>query len=631
MKSKKILSMLAVICLVLFGGIFLTACGGGNSLTINFESNGGTSCSSIEYTQDSALTMPNAPTKEDYLFGGWFEDNETFEKEFDQTNINSYLGNDSLTLYAKWLKKVNLVFLTNGGSECREMLLESLDNELPTPTKDGYVFAGWYLDNQTFSQPYTTTTIVEADEYNDVYLFAKWNVGSDITKTVYYISTKILLDKTSDTIEPNGELLLYEPGYIVGYDFEGWYYDPEFTQKAPLRIKNERITEDEITLYANFVSKTISKTSIVGNIKTEYEYGESFNANGAKLYIQYEDGSDDLVDITEDMVKKFYSTQEDIGRSYPNGSFNGETYEGRMRITPPSPPKPSTGGIIEIDPIVLSNIYVDYIVHTDLKDFTINQDNLSFYLNDKNVLNGRQITAYWTNKNDETGITLLYNDRDISVSQIFPVNCSVNEIDTSEYGTFTCNITFRFKTLSFQYRVESNDEILFGFVDSTYKKNYYLNEGGSLYENKIIFQTADGNQVPWLNFAEERIIEDVNTENSGINTAKVLYNGKEINVYYYVIDVNEIASAKIQREFDLNENVEDFTVIFTLNDGTIFIEYCSIYNQSDLPVQMLEDVDTTYIGTRTFKVLLLDKEIDVEYKVKMSSENGVGGTIFPLS
>ena len=110
-----------------------------------------------------------------------------------------------------------------------------------------------------------------------------------------------------------------------------------------------------------------------------------------------------------------------------------------------------------------------------------------------------------------------------------------------------------------------------------------------------------------------------------------MYNGKEINVYYYVIDVNEIASAKIQREFDLNENVEDFTVIFTLNDGIIFIEYCLIYNQSDLPVRMLEDVDTTYIGTRTFKVLLLDKEIDVEYKVKMSSENGVGGTIFPLS
>ena len=378
MKSKKILSMLAVICLVLFGGIFLTACGGGNSLTINFESNGGTSCSSIEYTQDSTLKMPNDPTREDYLFGGWYEDNGTFEKKFDQTNMDTYLDNNSLTLYAKWLKKVNLVFLTNGGSECSEMLLESLGTELPTPTKDGYVFAGWYLDNQTFSQPYTTTTIVEADEYNDVYLFAKWNVGSDITKTVYYISTKILLDKTSDTIEPNGELLLYEPGYIVGYDFEGWYYDPEFTQKAPLRIKNERITEDEITLYANFVSKTISKTSIVGNIKTEYEYGESFNANGAKLYIQYEDGSDDLVDITEDMVKEFYSTQEDIGRSYPNESFNGETYEGRMRITPPSPPKPSTGGIIEIDPIVLSNIYVDYIVHTDLNDFTIIQDNLSF-------------------------------------------------------------------------------------------------------------------------------------------------------------------------------------------------------------------------------------------------------------
>ena len=174
MKSKKILSMLAVICLVLFGGIFLTACGGGNSLTINFESNGGTSCSSVEYTQDRTLTMPNNPTREDYLFGGWYEDNGTFEKEFNLANINTYLENDSLTLYAKWLKKVNLVFLTNGGSECSEMLLESLDNELPTPTKDGYVFAGWYLDNQTFSQPYTTTTIVEADEYNDVYLFAKW-------------------------------------------------------------------------------------------------------------------------------------------------------------------------------------------------------------------------------------------------------------------------------------------------------------------------------------------------------------------------------------------------------------------------------------------------------------------------
>ena len=41
------------------------------------------------------------------------------------------------------------------GSECENIYLDNKDIILPTPTKQFYIFDGWYLDNGTFQNEYT--------------------------------------------------------------------------------------------------------------------------------------------------------------------------------------------------------------------------------------------------------------------------------------------------------------------------------------------------------------------------------------------------------------------------------------------------------------------------------------------
>ena len=69
------------------------------SITINYETNGGSSVASttIDAKNVASFTLPANPTKEGYVFGGWYLDNE-FKTPFDALAA----GKDSVTLYAKW-------------------------------------------------------------------------------------------------------------------------------------------------------------------------------------------------------------------------------------------------------------------------------------------------------------------------------------------------------------------------------------------------------------------------------------------------------------------------------------------------------------------------------------------------
>ena len=62
-----------------------------------FETNGGTAVNQEFVIGGQKLTEPQAPTKEDYLFDGWYSDSE-FDDEF----VFSDSLTSSITLYAKW-------------------------------------------------------------------------------------------------------------------------------------------------------------------------------------------------------------------------------------------------------------------------------------------------------------------------------------------------------------------------------------------------------------------------------------------------------------------------------------------------------------------------------------------------
>ena len=111
--------------------------------TVSFNSNGGSSCENITVTQGSTYGSLPSPTKTDYVFVGWFtkdgSTSGTWGSEI--TSSTDVTITSNITLYAKWLLDITISFDSDGGSDCSDI---KAGGSLPTPTKIGYIFDGWY-------------------------------------------------------------------------------------------------------------------------------------------------------------------------------------------------------------------------------------------------------------------------------------------------------------------------------------------------------------------------------------------------------------------------------------------------------------------------------------------------------
>jgi len=67
--------------------------------TTRFNSNGGSLIASQQLLRGETVSRPGDPVKEDHVFDGWFEDDESFLQEWDF----SIVPDRELTLHAKWL------------------------------------------------------------------------------------------------------------------------------------------------------------------------------------------------------------------------------------------------------------------------------------------------------------------------------------------------------------------------------------------------------------------------------------------------------------------------------------------------------------------------------------------------
>ena len=70
-----------LLALVMALGLGLVACGDKETTeyTVMFQSNGGSAVASVTVEENGKVTEPTAPTKENYVFGGWFKDSECTE------------------------------------------------------------------------------------------------------------------------------------------------------------------------------------------------------------------------------------------------------------------------------------------------------------------------------------------------------------------------------------------------------------------------------------------------------------------------------------------------------------------------------------------------------------------------
>ncbi len=107
---------------------------------IDFDCNGGSKVNSLVARAGSSISLPT-PTKDSAKFVYW-EDMQG--EKYEET----VMPEKSISLKAVWQAKI--VFDENGGTDVDDISVKAGEAiKLPTPEKDGFIFAGWYKEDKT--------------------------------------------------------------------------------------------------------------------------------------------------------------------------------------------------------------------------------------------------------------------------------------------------------------------------------------------------------------------------------------------------------------------------------------------------------------------------------------------------
>ena len=209
---KKIYKFSLLIC-VLLSTLSLVSCM--KNYKIVFELNGGTmeEASEMECEVGTEYTLPT-PSKDGYAFDGWYEDKNFSGDSVSTVKISNWIDKKDITLYAKFVKLINVKYETSGGTTTNptKVRIDETVN-LSEASNQGVVFDAWYTDSG-----FTNKVTQLVNPQNDVVLYAKYF-------TAYYITYELDggINHTANPTNYAAEkgATLFAP-HRDGYDFVGW-------------------------------------------------------------------------------------------------------------------------------------------------------------------------------------------------------------------------------------------------------------------------------------------------------------------------------------------------------------------------------------------------------------------------
>ncbi len=178
---------------------------------------GDTTVSTTTVTYGSTYGTVPTRTKIGYTFLGWYTATSGGSKVTESTTV-SRTGNH--TLYARWSANTYTVTFKDGNTKVSTATVTygSTYGTLPTRSKTGYTFEGWYTEKTAGSKKTSTTTVTTPTDHT---LYAHWTAesftvtydknggnGSNFIRSIAYGST---YGKASDN--PTRD----------GYRFTGWW------------------------------------------------------------------------------------------------------------------------------------------------------------------------------------------------------------------------------------------------------------------------------------------------------------------------------------------------------------------------------------------------------------------------
>lgn len=246
-----------------------------------FDKNGDKidSLSKTEYVFEDVLNSKDgykltALTKDGYTFDGWYQDDADLGKTEKLIKDQTLKGAKKWELYANWTANTYKVTFDPKGGEVnpreKNVTFDAAYGELPTPTRTGYTFKGWYLSKTEFTDAnkVEATTIVKTP--GDHMLYANW------TANTYTVTFNPNADDA--TVAPTSKLVTFDAAYgelptptRENYRFVGWY------------LNGVRVTKDTI------VKTAANHTLLAGWSRSYYALTINYvDRNGKKLEKSYE-------------------------------------------------------------------------------------------------------------------------------------------------------------------------------------------------------------------------------------------------------------------------------------------------------------------------------------------------------
>ena len=341
------------------------------------------------YNYSSTTSIPLVDARRTgYTFEGWWTQDGTTDGQWG-TQVTAIAKGETgdKTVYAKWsLNEYSVTYKEADGTEITELTpttytveTNEAGRKLPTLTKAGYTFDGWYTDTALTKGPVAS---IPADSADNLTYYAKWSLNT------YSVTYKETDDTVISGLTPNSYTINTDAAGRVlptptktGYKFGGWYANSSLTGTAVTSIPTD--ADGNLTYYAKFdiISYTV-KFNANGGVVSEgsslddqtLEYNQtgtlpSVTRSGFQFKGWYKDGdasktyitelknltTDDGVTITlvADWSAISEGTTNDEGKvviTKPDGS---ETYE--IDVTIDDDDDPSTPNI----PVPDAKVYVD--------------------------------------------------------------------------------------------------------------------------------------------------------------------------------------------------------------------------------------------------------------------------------
>ena len=270
--------------------------------TVSFELNGGR-YNGWSYIDDAVCESGDyvslyTPTKSGYKFDGWYT-SASFSPSSKVTGSRFY-PESNCTLYAKWISEYTVSFELNGGryngsSYIDDAVCESGSSVLlPTPTKNGFTFGGWYTNSD-----FTSSSKIPTNSFTPTAnrtLYAQWTctVTFQLNGGWYNGST----NDYTQTCTENNYISIITPTRS-DYKFDGWYTNSGFTSSSKVTVtsyypsgnttlyaKWTSVSQNPYTISTDLGSQTISSPDNVLSGKTRKTFlisGSSYISNSKNI------------------------------------------------------------------------------------------------------------------------------------------------------------------------------------------------------------------------------------------------------------------------------------------------------------------------------------------------------------